>query len=35
MVVYKLEMITLQGIVYFEGKRVMIAKEKCHIWWCS
>lgn len=35
MMAYKLEMITLQGIVYFVGKRVIIVKEKCHIWHCS
>lgn len=35
MMVYKLEMITLQGMVYFEGKRVIIVKEKCHPYMAS
>lgn len=35
MIYNKLEMVTLQGIVYFEDKGVIIVKEKCHIWHCS
>lgn len=35
MVVYKLEMIIFPGRIHFEGKRVIITKEKCHIWHCS
>lgn len=34
MVVYKLEMIIFPGIIYFEGKRVIMTKEKCHVWHC-